>query len=613
VLLLLNLPFLLIALWIVWPGRSNNAFMVDERLVLRGALLELLLSADTLAESWARALEAPIRRLRAPKPRISSDLDVERTAEATAANAGFLVPIRKTRGVTPEYLALVERFGPKDHQASLFHQLLKIFQEGGVYIDTQWYMFDPRISQSSPHAGAVSLDVLAGRYATHTAIFMGSAERFVQPRSGLPEHWTKVFRAWERAVLMVPRPRSEWGNVEDALVRHANLDLVSPDSAGLDTLSSPEGQPLGDAQPVRVAESLIDILDAERYSWLDPSPPAKERIADLVQILKARLPDDAFRWVCACAVFPRLEWPVTWHIGKKLGITSSVTLADPSILLTIVRLPWFREGWMPAWLRVSLLHQLPPDLRFRVHEVLDDLLFSVTSFGPKDVLLNVAIDRQQTACKVGKGTDTASGFDDDPVLIEFLRSARSRPGSFRLSARVARALGLPMRGLWRDIRSGLGTEQIRTRAVVLAELLDGAGVREVVPATDSGAAKRYGLDFDRIESLRPESRLLGDFGGELYVYRPYKSEVRYAVDRETLEMLRSRRQLAVRTAMLTASIIAAVLATCYDAYFQSAGPLLGVASTLLFVIGPFWLYHRLLVRPVIRRLAAFPPVLLATN
>src|SRR4029077_17443811 len=128
------------------------------------------------------------------------------------------------------------------------------------------------------------------------------------------------------------------------------------------------------------------------------------------------------------------------------------------------------------------------------HQVLDDLLFSASSSGRKDVLLNVAIDWQQAACARGNPAEMAFGFDDDPVLIEFLRSARTRPGSFRLSARVARALGLPARGAWRDLRVGLAVYHIRTRAAVLAELLEHAGVTEVVPATDSGTAKRYGLD-----------------------------------------------------------------------------------------------------------------------
>src|SRR4029079_3786814 len=88
--------------------------------------------------------------------------------------------------------------------------------------------------------------------------------------------------------------------------------------------------------------------------------------------IRTWLDDDVFQWLCACAVYPRLEWHLTLHIA--MAIDPAGRLLHERKLLQLIRLPWFRDGQIPAAQRAWLLKHLAPEYEASVRMLIVDAL-----------------------------------------------------------------------------------------------------------------------------------------------------------------------------------------------------------------------------------------------
>jgi hypothetical protein len=93
--------------------------------------------------------------------------------------------------------------------------------------------------------------------------------------------------------------------------------------------------------------------------------------------LRTFLGMEGYVLLSACAVYPGLYWLVTVHLSADMVRSGR---ADP-VLLRLCRLPWFRAGGMPDWLRLTLLTNMPHALEQRTRESLQRLLSRISSDG----------------------------------------------------------------------------------------------------------------------------------------------------------------------------------------------------------------------------------------
>ncbi|MTJ10199.1 formylglycine-generating enzyme family protein [Anabaena sp. UHCC 0204] len=93
--------------------------------------------------------------------------------------------------------------------------------------------------------------------------------------------------------------------------------------------------------------------------------------------LRRYLGDDSFYWFCACAVFPELQWNITIYLGNVLKTKAGKSLLEVCSLNNLARLPWFRSGYIPDWLRVDLIKQLTEEQEQEIRNVLKNLLNQV--------------------------------------------------------------------------------------------------------------------------------------------------------------------------------------------------------------------------------------------
>ena len=105
------------------------------------------------------------------------------------------------------------------------------------------------------------------------------------------------------------------------------------------------------------SEQLPRLVRQHYLSWLQPIPPEPALRERLLASLRDYLGERTFHWLAACAVFPGIYPALTLFLGERLRDRDDATtpLGDETGMLKLARLPWFRHGTMPDWLRVALI------------------------------------------------------------------------------------------------------------------------------------------------------------------------------------------------------------------------------------------------------------------
>jgi WD40 repeat protein len=87
--------------------------------------------------------------------------------------------------------------------------------------------------------------------------------------------------------------------------------------------------------------------------------------------LREDLGPQGFAWLAACAAYPEIHWGLTLRLGATLVPDAR---ALEGLLPRLARLVWFREAFMPDWLREALLDRLEPAEEDLARVALDALL-----------------------------------------------------------------------------------------------------------------------------------------------------------------------------------------------------------------------------------------------
>ncbi len=318
-------------------------------------------------------------------------LDVPATVGATVRAAGFFTPVYKASTKAPEYVALIDRASYTDHQARMFDVLCSTLRGTQVFLTRYFYDGDPRVCFRPPFfrerpfallseeerrkaETAIDLSELPGRHYGSRLLIFGSGEGFIDPLSGELEPWVAAFAAWEERALLTPTPTAGWGNAEEVLSQQF---LVQPAT-------------LSGLQALVTALELKEGAHPRGWHEDGPLPPtsASQRSA-VVEDLREYLGPGGFQWLCACAVYPQLQWDLTLYMG---ALIDSALLREGS-LLRLIRLPWFRTGQIPSDLRERLVRDLTPG-NFKV------IRTGLVRLMEAEVLRAVKLDREPWSLKV---------------------------------------------------------------------------------------------------------------------------------------------------------------------------------------------------------------------
>ncbi len=391
-----------------------------------------------------RVLQAAARKLRVYRRVLSDELDLEATAEQTCAEAGWFTPVFATRPELPEYLAVVERASLRDHGARLVDALLDQLEAEDVVLARRYFDRDPRLCTApGSRAAPESLDQLAARQSGQRLWLFSDGSGLFNPFTGKLARWVGRFRAWPTRGLLTPQPAVFWGGRETALAT-SGFDVLPATAEGLAASVDPALTP---AEEERSARLFPASLRDQPRRWLAPDPPPRAIVERCLAEVRTFLGAEAWQWLHACAVFPDLRWELTLFLGRRLRDGDGRPLFDVVRLRCLARLPWFRAGYLPDWLRARLLEELSGKRHREVRDLLRKLLLSAEGRPAAGFSLEIAEEGGAALRWLWRAfRRRLAAEDSDHPLIDRITMSYLDD---HLAVRVPRAVGRLLRGLRR--------------------------------------------------------------------------------------------------------------------------------------------------------------------
>lgn len=360
---------LLLSAWLIGRLRREQRAFRPKPEVSRPIALRSALDLFFHGEDVRRSILSLARHRLVPGAR----LHIHRTLRATIRNAGFPTPRFGARPTVPGYLLLIDRESPRDHLPLVGEILARRLRQQFATVTRFAFHHSPKLLVDLDHPGRrrASLSELTSLLPGARVMVLAEADRLVRP-TGKAVEWLNDLGRAGHVTLLDPRAESDWAEDEAAL-RRAGFALLPATRDGIRRFA--EGVTAGSAihAPPPSEPARLDLpfqLSRHRALLLSDEPLDDDLLEGLIRDLEEWLGSDLMRLLCALAVFPRLEPPLTLALGKTLKTADGERLLTDDTLLTIVRLPWLRAGRMPDQLRGRLARTLSrKDLRMSVRMV----------------------------------------------------------------------------------------------------------------------------------------------------------------------------------------------------------------------------------------------------
>ena len=379
----LLIPLLIFALWCFRRFRRRRA-LLEKHSSGRQHEVESV-SVKGISDYLFRntAFRRTVQQFRQHREISSLDLNAPATVEATLQQSGLFTPVFASRYILPEYLVLIDRAGFRDQHARLIDDLIKRMTDDGVIVDRYYFDGDPRICRpEDPEAPQVQIAELFKRHPKHRLLIFSDAAGFLDPVTSEPWRWLDDFLEWSHSAIFMP-DKIEGGDYLEMSLKQFGFAVGTADTAGLAQHITTLNQAVEPAKTEWQHGSDFPELLAEREDiWLERHAPDEELINELFEELHSYLGEEGMFWLSACAVYPELHWELTLYLATSLRMEQAHTLRDNEQLQVqkrlrdLTRLPWFRQGSMPDWLRLRLISAMQPAQHERVRTIIRQLLAS---------------------------------------------------------------------------------------------------------------------------------------------------------------------------------------------------------------------------------------------
>lgn len=344
------LPLLLVA-WLQWNLKRKEkmsaakAQRILEQFQGQGEPAEIpFRNHDELIQDEKELLDVA-RRYKQRNTDLSNYLNIPQTIASTIRAEGLLQPVWSSKTKPVEYLALIDKNKIKGQQVKLFEYLLKRFARNEVYLEKFYYLFDPDVCTNASFPTGIHLSRLHDLYPNHILIMLGTGYQLIDRQyPSLREPLVQLLRKWEHWAICTPVSQADWDYRETILQKAAFL--FPADLKGQLLLfqvlrgEADYGEELARLEVYRTKQ--VDMEDA----------------GQLERYLNDRF---LFQWLCATAVYPRIQWDVLVSIGKALQAAHyPENEVGYSGLLKLLRISWMQEGSFPDHTRLELLKRLEP-------------------------------------------------------------------------------------------------------------------------------------------------------------------------------------------------------------------------------------------------------------
>lgn len=407
-------------------------------------------------------------------------IDTPQTIRDTIEAGGFPKLAYKPLSRPPEYLILIEQLSYQDHYAHLFDAIVDALLGEGVFVERYFYESSPKVCFQEADGNREYLVELKDRFSNHVLLIFSNGDELLDPISSELKPWTEFLQAWQNRVLLTPEDFSKWGLREKKLEEIFTILPTVPEVLGVlaEYLESPLNFDLRGLDSLGYTPDMPEIYpELENTGLIDSTETVKK--------LKAYLGEDVFQWFAACAIYPEINWDLTLHLGLLPCMPDNLIVERN--LLSLIRLPYFRNGVIPDSLRWALISELSLERGLAIREALVSIFERQQHLKPNtgayDIYrLNIAIQQMWISSLKRKRSESQNG--DQPIIpaadrqrdkavqtlqktsvrqirtdYTFLKFLESEPGS-PLSLEIPRHLyglffenGVPFFGLKSGIRA----------------------------------------------------------------------------------------------------------------------------------------------------------------
>ena len=310
----------------------------------------------------------------------SQQIDIDATIESTAYNAGYIHQRLLQYSSTTEYVILIDEANHRDHLSNYLDNFFDELRDHDINFSRLYFDKDPRSCfKKEGKTYPLNLHTIFKKYPRDYLIIFTDGMHFIDSFDRI-KPWVRQFFNWESVTIVSPRELELWGENEKLLLEF-----------GFNLIPSFDAASLTDLEQLLSKSYLSSILNENQSYLISDETPEKDIVDELVLTLKEVLGTSGFFWLCSCAVFPQLVYNLTIFLGLHLTLNSKV-IYDFQKLNQIIRLPWFRQGYMPDWLRLELLSNLPSEYEKMVRNELYVLFqkFAIES----DLKLKIQISKK---------------------------------------------------------------------------------------------------------------------------------------------------------------------------------------------------------------------------
>jgi hypothetical protein len=462
------IPLLIAAVLLARPASWRKAYL-SRRKIESDTLIRKLTANVTTFEPLAgerRAVGRLDQRLRQPSHR----LDLRETVIATARAGGMFTPVPDTDAGTPEYVALVERRRLTDADAARMVAFFNRLRSAGLSLTLYTYSGTPEALTPLRGGHAIPIETLRQRHAGAFLLITGDSARFHNRKTGGVATWTSrlgpVRRpgqgrsfapTWSGGAFLSREPMPRLGPAERAIERDLGLVVRHTDAGDLTAIGdyfhgrsaslAPHDEEGRKPVPAYFANSPERLVEEE--------PPGVIERQDLAPQLEAWLGAEGLRWVRALAYYPIVQWDLALYLASSLMPHMSAE-ARAAMEAKVARLPWLEHGFMPDWVRQTLVEGADPKEEKRiVREIV-----AVMAEAREGADGNISFQLMDPA------SGAASEHTGDAIFIDAVARAKARPWDLpppsQWLRRAPQALQMP----WARMRIALAAIVLAAAAAI---------------------------------------------------------------------------------------------------------------------------------------------------
>ncbi|MDM8559867.1 VWA domain-containing protein [Candidatus Parabeggiatoa sp. HSG14] len=381
IVLLLLLP-LSALLWYLWYRYIAQPSLTRQTTSQRPKITQLFAKNINEKIFQSVGLTRVAQQLRKHTPIASDSLDLKATIKRTIKAGGWFTPVTGFAKTIPEYLVLIDRTTFKDHHSHFIDALINQLINQGVFVARYYFDGDPRhCYPEKDELPPQLLTELGDHYPAHRLLMFSDGDGFIDPITGNIVPWIEQFSVWTQKTFFTLEQPGKWG-YQEKLLEKANflIRTVPVNEHDLTTLAEQIKAEIGQPDNFKPKQFTGDASTFPTYFndfshwWLERHAPERAKVTELLKQVRDFLGEDGYYWFSACAVYPELRWQLTLYLGYNLKATDGNRLLTDDRLAKLARLPWFRYGYMPNWLRDQLIKDLPLPQDNKVRSVLKTLL-----------------------------------------------------------------------------------------------------------------------------------------------------------------------------------------------------------------------------------------------